>query len=183
MSDYILLKNVRVSFPSLFEPEVFNGQVGKHAVTLLLDDETNAAGIASLEKAVAEVTKNSFKSKALSPDRVCLKEISGSDRDEYQDYAYKIKASSKDAPLVLDVQAKQVMDPAKNPIYSGCYANVKVSLWAQDNKQGGKRINCQLVAIQFAADGEGFALGHISKDQAMEGFAPVGDTNPDDVFA
>ncbi|MNP47458.1 hypothetical protein D3C76_1415120 [compost metagenome] len=47
--------------------------------------------------------------------------------------------------------------------YSGCYVNVIVDIWAQDNSYG-KRINAQLQGIQFVRDGEAFSGGGTSAD-------------------
>lgn len=38
-------------------------------------------------------------------------------------------------------------------IYAGCYANVRLDIWAQDN-QYGKRVNAQLAGIQKVKDGD-----------------------------
>ena len=45
-----------------------------------------------------------------------------------------------------------------NVIYSGCYANVQLQFWAQEN-QYGKRINADVLAVQFVADGTSFGGG------------------------
>lgn len=37
--------------------------------------------------------------------------------------------------------------------YSGCTVNAKVRLWPRDNNFG-KRINCELIATQFAGHGQ-----------------------------
>ena len=64
------------------------------------------------------------------------------------------------------------------PIYSGCYANIKVSFWFQSNNFG-KRVNCQLVAIQFAKHGESFGGGNVNPVVAADGF---GEVNIDNSF-
>lgn len=58
-------------------------------------------------------------------------------------------------------------------IYSGCFVNAKINLWAQKNTYG-KRINCELIAIQFASDGEALDGVSVSTDKAMEGFEAEG---------
>lgn len=42
--------------------------------------------------------------------------------------------------------------------YSGCYVNLSLDVWAQDN-QYGKRINAKLLAVQFEDEGEAFSGG------------------------
>jgi len=42
--------------------------------------------------------------------------------------------------------------------YDGCKVNAKVEIWAQDNKYG-RRLNCSLLGVMFAGDGENFSGG------------------------
>jgi Protein of unknown function (DUF2815) len=74
-------------------------------------------------------------------------------------------AKESDPPRLLN----NLLDPAtgkvqelrrpQSRIYSGCYARVQVLAWAQDNANGGKRLNTQVLAVQFLADGESFGGG------------------------
>jgi hypothetical protein len=45
-------------------------------------------------------------------------------------------------------------------LYGGCFVNAAVKSWLQDNKHG-RGVRCELVAIQFAKDGEAFGEGHV----------------------
>ncbi|OZI23728.1 hypothetical protein CAL26_09865 [Bordetella genomosp. 9] len=66
-------------------------------------------------------------------------------------------------PVLLDADKSPLWDAAKGKampgkegrIYSGCYVNATVDLWAQDNKYG-KTIRCTLLGVQFADDGDSF---------------------------
>ena len=63
-----------------------------------------------------------------------------------------IKKANKDkTPLTED----------DNVIYGGCYVNAIIELWAQDNNYG-KRINANLLGVQFHKDGEPFGGGGVS---------------------
>jgi hypothetical protein len=42
--------------------------------------------------------------------------------------------------------------------YGGCYGNISLDIWAQDNEYG-KKINAKLLGVQFAKDGAAFAGG------------------------
>lgn len=42
--------------------------------------------------------------------------------------------------------------------YGGCYVNVSLDVWVQDNKFG-RRINCQLKGVQFLREGDAFGGG------------------------
>lgn len=66
-------------------------------------------------------------------------------------------------------------------IYSGCYVLADVEVWAQDN-QFGKRINAQILGVQFVADGDSFGGG--AQPSAPSDFAPLdAEGDEDDPFA
>lgn len=81
--------------------------------------------------------------------------------------------------------------------YSGCYCDLLVEVWAQDNPTWGKRINARFLAAVFKADGEPFGAGALSDDDAREALGisapdplaaetadePTGDDDLDDLFA
>lgn len=174
---FIMLKNVRVSFPHLFERPRINGEEGKFGATLLLDPATDQAQIKAVQSEIQRLLKEQLKGVKLSPDKLCLR--ARPEREEYGD-SLGLSANSNTQPVVIDVQRNQVLDKDKNPIYAGCYVNAKIGLWAQSNKFG-KRINANLVAIQFAADGDSFSDAHVPTDVAMAGFDDVAEA--DDMFA
>ena len=57
MSDTIIVKNVRISFPSLFTKPVINGQEGKFGAKFILDPESNKAAIRDLESRIAVLVR------------------------------------------------------------------------------------------------------------------------------
>jgi hypothetical protein len=67
------------------------------------------------------------------------------------------QGESKGRPLVID-RNRDPLTAADGKPYSGCYVNVSIDVWAQDNKYG-KRINAQLKGIQFVRDGDAFGGG------------------------
>lgn len=150
----IKLKNVRLSFPSLFRKAVFQGAETKYEGTFLLDKTEHADSIKQINAAIAEMLKE-HKAK-LSPDKICFKD---GDDIEYEGYAgtMTIKASSGKRPLVIG-KDKSPLTEDDNIIYSGCFVNAIVSLWFQDNGFG-KRVNASLEAVQFAKDGQPFGDG------------------------
>ena len=153
----IKLPNVRLSFPNLFQTELFGGEdTGKYAATFILDKTEHAAQIKEIEDQIKQLTRDAFKNKALPEDRIALKDGDKSDRD---DYAGKmtIKASTKKRPLLLNRDKTPVAEE-DGVLYAGCYVNCILSLWAQDN-QYGKRINGSLDGVMFAGHGEPFGSG------------------------
>lgn len=152
----IKLNNVRLSFPSVFKKATFNGEETKFEATLLINKETQADLVQKVKSAVAEKIKNDLKGAKISADRICFKDGDDIDYDGYADH-YSIKAANNKRPLVIDAD-KTPLTEDDNRIYAGCYVNAIIELWAQDNSWG-KRINANLLGVQFAKDGEPFGDG------------------------
>lgn len=152
----IKLQNVRLSFPSLFRKAVFSGEETKFEGTFLLDKETQADKIAEIEKAIADLTADKLKGVKLKADKICLKDGDDIDYDGYAGHM-SIKASNGKRPMVLDRDRTPLSEDDNRP-YSGCYVNAVLELWAQDN-QYGKRINANLLGVQFFKDGQPFGDG------------------------
>lgn len=168
-NEFIMLKNVRVSYPHLFTKPIINGDEGKHGATLLLDKLDHSAAIEKIEDGIAELIKTRLKGRKLPSDKVCLRDGDDSAREEYANHMY-VSANSNKAPLVIDNTGQNtVKDEAECAIYAGCRVNAKIRLWAQDNNYG-KRVNAELLAIQFAADDEPLSGTHVSVSEAMDGF-------------
>lgn len=157
----IKVKNVRLSFPSLFQQATFGGEsTGKYEATFILDKVDHADVIEKINAECQRLMKEELKSKIPS-EKVCLKDGDDLGRDELAD-KYSIKASTKKRPLVIDRDKTPLTDD-DNKIYAGCYVNAIFSLWAQNNSYG-KRINAQLEGVQFYGDGEPFGDGGASVD-------------------
>ena len=70
--------------------------------------------------------------------------------------AHSLSARNRNRPTVFDRFGTKITDERiiKSVIYSGCYVHAKVKLWPQDNKWGA--VNCTLLGVMFAQDGEAF---------------------------
>ncbi len=178
MSDFIMIKNVRVSFPHLFTRPVINGEEGKCGATLMLDPEKHTVSIKALNNQIAELFKEKFKGRKLPAEKLCLRDGEDKGRPEYEGYQV-LSANSKGKPFVISTNGTDTINNEDDcPIYAGCYVNAKVRLWAQDNNYG-KRVNAELVAIQFAADGEALDGAHVSVEDAMDGFGGIEEDDED----
>ncbi|UAA38208.1 DUF2815 family protein [Paraneptunicella aestuarii] len=172
MSDFIMIKNVRVSFPHLFRRPINNGEEGRCGATLMLDPVGNKAAIELLENQIAELIQTRFKGAEVSSDKICIRDGEQKSRPEYKGYKV-LSANCKEKPLVISTDGKGViLNEAESPIYAGCYVNAKIRLWTQSNHYG-KRINAELVAIQFAQHGEPLDGTYVSVADAMDGFADL----------
>lgn len=173
----IKLQNVRLSFPSLFRKAVFEGSETKYEATFLLDKEKHADLIKSIKAEIAKRIKDDLKGAKLSADRICLKD--GDDFD-YAGYAghMSFKAANPKRPLVID-RDKTPLTEDDNRLYAGCYVNAVVELWVQNNGYG-KRINANLLGVQFFKDGEPFADGESGSVDDFDAFED--DAGDDDDF-
>lgn len=171
MSDerFIMLKNVRVSFPHLFTRPIIRGQEGKCGAQIMLDNERDAKSIEAVKRRIQELIKDKLKGARVPADKLCLRAGEDKGRAEYEGH-HILSANNTGKPFVISNNGRDMItDPEDNPIYAGCYVNAKIQLWAQDNDYG-KRINCTLVAIQFSADGDALDGAHVSAADAVEGF-------------
>jgi hypothetical protein len=152
----IKLQNVRLSFPSLFRRAVFGGEETKYEATFLIDKAEGEVKVTEIWAAINALVKEKNKGKALAADKLCLKD---GDDIEYDGYAgtMSIKASGKKRPMVIGTDKAPLTEDDGKP-YSGCYVNAVLELWFQDN-QFGKRINANLLGVQFVKDGAPFGDG------------------------
>ncbi len=150
----IKLKNVRLSFPNLFEKAVFEGKEGKYEATFLFpktDTKTYDAVIAAIEACKKE-NKN-----MKVPEAKYF--IQDGDEKEYDGYEgmWAVKGGNAKRPTVLN-RDKTPLVADDEVLYAGCYVNAIVEPWSQSN-QWGKRINANLLGVQFVKDGEPFGDG------------------------
>lgn len=169
----IKLNNVRLSFPSIWRKSVYNGEETKFEATFLIDKKTQGDKVKEIEAAIATMIKENLKGAKLGDDKKCLKD---GDDFEYAGYAghMSIKASSTKRPLVID-RDKSSLTEEDGRIYAGCRVNATIELWAQNNTYG-KRINANLLAVQFYKDDEPFADGQKASIDDFDAF------NDDDEF-
>ena len=147
------LKNVRLSFPSIFNRATFDGKEGKYEATLLLD-KSDTETKAKLDKVIEDAIKAS--NVPVSKDKRCLKDGDDSDYDGYEN-VWSIKASSSKRPTLIDRDKTPLVED-DDVLYAGCYVNAIIDVWIQNN-QYGKRANANLYGLQFVKDGEAFGSG------------------------
>jgi len=147
----IMIKNARLSFPSIWNKATFDGKETKYEATLLFP-KTDAKLKKILDDAIqAKMVEAKFKK--LGADRICLKDGDESDYDGYADH-WSLKASNTRRPTIVD-QRKNPTTEDDGLLYAGCYVNAQIDFWSQNNSFG-KRINANLLILQFLRDGEPF---------------------------
>lgn len=176
----IILKDVRIAFPALFEAKTFKESSAYGAKFFV---PVGSANYDLINKTIAEVIRNKWPKKAdvmfeeFRMDKKAFPWIDGK-RVEYAgaegNWVLTARRREQDGrPMVID-QRKHPLTAGDGKPYSGCYVNVKVDLWAQDGDNKGVR--CTLVTVQFARDGESFGG---SKPATDDGFDDLGDTGGD----
>lgn len=176
----VLLRNVRLSFPSLFEPATMESDDGTerkfYKANFLIPkkgDEFN--NVAKIKKASDEAKAKKWGSKPedwpkLKPEKICLRDGDLEDWDGFAGMVY-VSANSniERKPQVITNRKDSAghwikAEPGHERCpYAGCYVNALIRLWAQDNKNG-KRINASVEIVQFLRDGEAFGAGPVNPD-------------------
>ena len=167
----VQLKNVRLSFPSLFKRAEFDGQEGKFEATFLIPKE-DVKTKAKLDKMIAAaIAEAGIK---VAKDKICLRDGDDAEYDGYEDH-WSLKASSNRRPTVIN-KDKSPLAEDDEVIYAGCYVNAIIDFWVQDNKYG-KRVNANLYGVQFVRDGEAFGAGSVD---VTDEFDEIDDDEDDD---
>ena len=179
--DYtILLKNVRISYASVWVRSKYNGVEGKYEATFLIpksDTETKDKISAIIERVKVD------RKLKVARDKICVKDGDDSGVPEYEGH-WTIKASNNIQPMLMDTdktiladgkkkftpEEEEALEPKReNKIYSGCRVNVYIEFWGQDNIYG-KRINANLLAVQHFEDDTPFGTrgGSVDPSQYFE---------------
>ena len=164
----ILVKNVRLSYPHLFKKWGMNeGDTKKFSSKFLLDKKTHAADIKGMGQHLAGLMTTSFKGR-IPNDKLFFRDGDQTGK-ETSAGQWEIAASEDKAPDVINRDRSRVNED-DDIVYAGCYVNVLIRPWAQNNKFG-KRINANLLAVQFVKDGERFS--GIERPDTNEAFDDV----------
>jgi hypothetical protein len=162
----VKLRNVRLSFPALFEARAMDGGTPNYSAAFLLNKKTDAAQIKALTDAINEHLKLKNKGGKLPSNKVCLRDGSEKEFDGYGDAVMYVSASNARRPLVVDLQGNPLVAEDGKP-YAGCYVNANIDVWWQDNKYG-KRVNASLRSVQFVKDGESFGAGPLDATKEFD---------------
>ena len=158
----VRLKMVRLSYPHLFKAKGFGrDQTGekKFSATAIIDPDTKAgkANMDLLDDAIAAAKEAKWGNKPpkLKGDKICFRD-GDDDADETKGMMICVASNSK-RPITLDENGDDVTE-ADDVLYGGCYVDMIVRIWAQDNEFG-QRINASLEGVKYRDEGEAFS-GH-----------------------
>ena len=160
----IKLATVRLSFPRLFTPELYdeNAQVARYDASFMV--EPGSANDLAIREAISKAATEKWGAKAPAE----LKRLQGNKqkhcylledevtRDEYEGSCVLSTHRNETAgpPVVVDADMTKLTEANGRP-YSGCYVNASVDIYIQSGKYPGVRAT--LCGVQFVADGEAFA--------------------------
>lgn len=173
----------------LFKPQKNDQGVEKYGCTLLWP-KTNVALTTKMKQVCEQVALDSWKEKTAQlvqnqlvklplldgdgPQGVSKK--TGERRPEYVGHWF-IRPQSVNKPTTVD---RAVLPAGPDVIYSGCYVNAVVNVYAYDHPKSGLGLSVGLSMVQFARDGERVGGGGGPRDPNEffekipdEGAAPV----------
>lgn len=177
MAETIYLQNVRLSFPKLVEASSnkdFPDAAKKFSCDLIVSP--TSPDYTKVRNEISKVAGEKWKDHAsavlsmIQADRRLRFYGNGAEKingktfkvyDGYEGNAYFTVSSNEDRPPQIIRPDGSVCDnPMERQVlarklYGGCYVNAAIRPWTQDNAFG-KGMRCELVAVQFAADGEPF---------------------------
>lgn len=166
MAIEVMVKDVRISFVELWKAKTVGGTTGRPAFSstfLLAPDNTLMVDL--MMQAINQAATERWKEKApailaqlWATDKVCLH--NGDLKAQYDGFAgnYAISARSYTKPLVIG-RRREILEETSGRPYAGCYVTAHLEIWAQDDKDFGKRVNAGLKGVQFIRDGDAFAGG------------------------
>lgn len=184
----VLLTNVRLSYPALFEPRGFEGQEPKYSASLIIP-KNDTESLKVIKEAIENAKQrgleegkwkgNKLPANLKTPVRDGDKER---EDDEVYEGAYFINANSKHAPAVVGKEKDRATGKAitlgDDDVYAGCYVNVTINFYPY-SAAGNNGIAAGLGNVQKEAEGE--RLGGRSSAESDFDFEEV-DSDDDFLF-
>lgn len=183
MGTPLILKDVRLSFPTLGKPEQYQNQGAfRWSAVLLVPAESIYKK--QVDRALEDVAVAKWGAKAkthlanilMDPKGCCW--IDGA-RKAYEGYEgmFALSAHRRETegrPEVRDNDLTPIYGPDGNfypgkagRIYGGCYVDAQVEFWAQENAQG-KGLRATLLVLQRRRAGDSFGGGSTPTTEGFE---------------
>lgn len=162
----MLIKNARLSFPSIFVATSFQpDQPKKFSATFIIPKDDPQ--VAEIKAEIERVAKDKWGAKApeilqqlRAQTKLCLRDgAEKASMDGFGEDTVFVSSSNDKRPGVFD-RDRTPLSQEDGRIYGGCRVNGNVEIWAQENKYG-KRINASLKGVQFVADDTPFGGGGV----------------------
>lgn len=155
----IVLKDVRLAFPTIWEPKAFeDGSKPRFSAVFLV--EPGSANDKLIETTISAVAKETFGAKfekqlevfRNNSQKFCYLDGDLKDYDGFAGMKY-ISCHSQTRPKLIDRQKNPTAE-SDGILYGGCYVNAVIDIWGQKGRYPG--IRASFSTIQFYRDGEHF---------------------------
>ncbi len=167
------LNNVRLSYAQLFTAKAMqnpDGSTGKpkFSATFLLDKKTHAETIKKFEALIERACLEKFGKATQKLKHVCLRD--GEEKEDTEGYenAMFIPSTNEARIPVVDRDGVTPLTEQDGKVYSGCYVNAVVRVFAYSHPVGGKGVSASLQAIQFAKDGPSFGAARVKPEDVFD---------------
>lgn len=188
MGRLVKLKNVRICYAqNLFTPTAAEEGKPKKFSSQFVIMNNDTAQLKAIRDAIDAVAEEKWPKKGatvvkslIGTDFLCLRNGDQKpDRSELED-AHYIDAKNKIRPTVLNKDKSQLTED-DGVIYSGCYVNANLDIYAHEYTEGKIRksmVLAELQGVQFVKDGDAFSGS--SKVSDADEFDDISDTGTDD---
>lgn len=176
----VRVDNVRFSYPHVFKAHAVNeGDTPAFGITGLLPKATHVEARKLLSEMIQQVQK-AAKIETVAADKKFLRDGDRKDEDgqfirpKEERGHWTVNAREQRRPAVRGPNKEVLTSEDADKIYGGCWGNILIRPWAQNNKFG-KRINAGLTAVQLGrtpsgADDSAFGEGRISDEEIDDTF-------------
>lgn len=131
-----------------------------------------------LVKYINNMIRTDLKVKDIPADKKFLRDGDLAGKEEYEGMLTISAGDGKNRPKAYDNRKDprtgkpKLLKPGEDEdrIYAGCWVNVLIRPWAQNHKKWGKRVNANLLAVQYVSDDEPFGTGRVSQEAIEDTF-------------
>lgn len=187
-NDDIVLRDVRVCFPQIWEKKSVMGSEPRYSATFLIDPVQNADALKALAEGIDYLVDTDKKLDGVRPKaKLCLKDgdaLNADARDEgkreYDEFAGQmvLRTAQTRSLLVFDENNKKLeFGVDGEDCYGGMVVTALVDLYAWAF-QGSKGISASLSAIKLVRDGERFGGAGRSEESVIAAFGDDDDSAP-----
>lgn len=178
----VLTREVRFSYPKVWEPGSFGTNSKKKYSVSLLIPKSDTVGVAMIQKAIAAAIAigkaDIFKGKTPKTEKIAWRD-GDTDETKSDDENYKghffLSANSDFKPAIIDKQNKEIL--IQSDFYAGCYGRALINFYPYVF-EGVLGVACGLLAVQKLRDGEAFSA-RPSDAESISKFTPVADAADD----
>lgn len=181
----VKLKNVRLSYPNLFEARDYEGDKNfKYNAQFLMAKGSDTEK--QVRKAIKDLATEAWKGKAEAllksiennAQKCCFRDGDLKEQDEYAGNMF-ISASNKIKPTIIDRNPEIRLTAEDGRPYGGCYVNANVDIYAHTKH---KAIFCTLLGVQFVKDGDAFSGGRPASPNDFDDLSVEDDEDMSDIM-